>query len=347
MLASGRATLQWQRTRHENANPRWATKKGSWLTYRPDIKVLDCTIRDGGLINNSNFDDQFVRAIYEACVEAGVDYMELGYKASRKLYSPNEYGAWKYCDEDDIRRVVGDNQTPLKLSVMADAERTDYHIDILPKDKSVLDMIRVATYIHQIPTAIEMIKDAHDKGYETCINLMAISIVPEHELDEALDILSQTEVDVIYLVDSFGALYSEEIHTLASKYLRYAGDAGKKVGIHTHNNQQLAYANTIEALILGASYLDATIMGLGRGAGNCPLELLLSFLKNPKFHVRPVIKCVQEHLLPMREKIAWGYDIPYMLTGQMNLHPRSAMAFLEGNSPTDYLAFYDSMVAEE
>jgi 4-hydroxy 2-oxovalerate aldolase len=327
--------------------PRWATKKGSWLTYRPDIKVLDCTIRDGGLVNNSKFGDDFVRAIYQACVAAGVDYMEVGYKASRKLYSPTEYGCWKFCDENDIRRVVGENKTPLKLSAMADAERTDYREDILPKDQSVLDMIRVATYIHQIPTAVEMIKDAHDKGYETTLNLMAVSVVPERELDEALDILTQTDVDVIYLVDSFGALYSEEIHTLASKYLRYAGAADKKVGIHTHNNQQLAYANTIEALILGASYLDATMAGLGRGAGNCPLELLLGFLKNPKFHVRPLLKCVQEHLVPMRQGIAWGFDLPYMLTGQMNLHPRSAMAFLDGNSPTDYVAFYDSIVEEE
>ena len=154
-------------------------------------------------------------------------------------------------------------------------------------------------------------------------------------------------MDVIYLVDNFGALYSEEIHTLASKYLRYAGAADKKVGIHTHNNQQLAYANTIEALILGASYLDATMAGRGRGAGNCPLELLLGFLKNPKFHVRPLLKCVQERLLPMRQEIAWGFDLPYMPTGQMNLHPRSAMAFLDGNSPTDYVAFYDSIVEEE
>jgi 4-hydroxy 2-oxovalerate aldolase len=207
-------------------------------------------------------------------------------------------------------------------------------------------MIRVATYIHQIPAAVDMIKAIHDKGYETTINLMAVSVVPEDELDEALELLSRTEVEVIYLVDSYGSLYSEEIHALSRKYLRYAEAAGKKVGIHTHNNQQLAYANTIEALILGASYLDATLGGLGRGAGNCSLELLLGFLKNPKFHLRPVLQCLQEHVVPLREKIAWGYDIPYMLTGQLNMHPRSAMAFLDGEQRADYLAFYDSLEEE-
>ena len=242
---------------------------------------------------------------------------------------------------------MGDNDTPLKLSVMADAERTDYHEDILPKERSVLDTIRVATYIHQIPTAVDMIKDSHDKGYETTLNLMAISVVRESELDEALEILASTEVDVIYLVDSFGALYSEEIQALTAKYLKYAQAAGKKVGIHTHNNQQLAYANTIEALILGASYLDATIAGLGRGAGNCPLELLLGFLKNPKFHQRPLLQCIQDHFIPLREKMPWGFDIPYMITGQLNLHPRSAMAFLDGEDKHNYVAFYDSIMEEE
>ncbi|MCL6589064.1 MAG: aldolase catalytic domain-containing protein [Firmicutes bacterium] len=318
-------------------------KKGTWLTYRPDIKVLDCSIRDGGLLNNSNFEEDFVRAVYETCVAAGVDYMEIGYKASRKIFSPTEYGLWKFCDEDDIRRIVGENKTGLKISVMADADRTDYHEDILPKSQSVIDMVRVATYIHQIPTALDMIKDSHDKGYETTLNLMAISVVQEQELDEALEILAQTEVDVIYLVDSFGALYSEEVQALTRKYIKYAHEAGKKVGIHTHNNQQLAYANTIESLILGASFLDATIGGLGRGAGNCPLELLLSFLKNPKYHLRPVIQCIQDHIVPLRKKVTWGYDIPYMITGQLNEHPRAAMEFLDSEDNTNYISFYDSI----
>ena len=125
--------------------------KGSWVTYRPDIKILDCTVRDGGLINEHRFDDAFVRAVYHTCVAAGVDYMEMGYKASKAIYPPGDFGPWKYCDEEDVRRIVGDNPTSLKLCVMADAERTDFEKDILPKKDSVLDVVRVATYIHQIP----------------------------------------------------------------------------------------------------------------------------------------------------------------------------------------------------
>src|SRR5450759_3435547 len=156
-------------------------KKDGWIAYRPQIKLVDCTVRDGGLMNDHAFDDKMIKAVYETCVAAGIDYMELGYKSSKKIYAPDQFGCWKHCDEDDIRRIVAENPTPLKLAAMADAERTDYHEDILPAEKSVLDMIRVATYIHQIPEALDMIKDAHDKGYETTVNIMAASTVQEQE----------------------------------------------------------------------------------------------------------------------------------------------------------------------
>jgi len=318
-----------------------------WIGYRPEIKVLDCTVRDGGLMSNHQFDDAVVKAIYQACVEAGIDYMELGYKSSKRIYSPTEFGPWKFCTEDDVRRIVGDNESSLKLSVMADAERTDYHEDILPKEQSVLDMVRVATYIHQIPIAIDMIKDAADKGYETTCNLMAISTVQESQLRSALEALAESPVGTIYVVDSFGSLYSEQIRDFTRLYLQYAESAGKIVGIHTHNNQQLAYANTIEGLVQGANRLDGSLAGLGRGAGNCPMELLVGFLHNPKLRLRPLLRCIRDHIEPMRERLRWGFAIPYMITGQLNQHPRDAMKFMEGADTEDIVSFFDLMLDEE
>ncbi|MFH1023013.1 MAG: aldolase catalytic domain-containing protein [Planctomycetota bacterium] len=318
--------------------------KGAWVGYRPEIKVLDCTIRDGGLMNDHKFEDGLVRGVYDACVRAGVDYLELGYKASKKVFAPASHGAWKFCDEDALRRITGDNPTDLKLAVMADAERTDYHTDILPKEKSVIDLVRVATYIHQIPTALDMIKDAHDKGYETTVNLMAVSTVPDQELEGGLEGLAESEVEAIYLVDSFGFLYGEQIQYLMKKYLRHARAAGKDVGIHTHNNQQLAFANTVEAIVQGANRLDASMGGLGRGAGNCSMELLLNFLHNPKYDLRHILACVRDHIEPLRSQFQWGYDIPYMLTGQLNQHPRAAIRFLAGEDRKDYVKFYDTIM---
>jgi 4-hydroxy 2-oxovalerate aldolase len=316
---------------------------GRWITYREEIKLMDCTIRDGGLMNKHMFNDSVVKAVYEACVKGGIDYMELGYKASDKIFSRDDFGAWKFCSEDDMRAIVGDNDTKLKLSVMADTERTDTN-DILPANESVVDMIRVATYIHQIPAALDVAQDAKEKGYETTVNIMAISTVPEKELDEALELVAQSSVDYIYLVDSFGSLYSEQVQYLMGKYLRYANANGKQLGMHAHNNQQLAFANTIEALILGANILDGSMAGLGRGAGNCPTESLLGFLHNPKFKLRPVLNCIQNHIEPLREELGWGPDIPYMITGLMNRHPRAAIEFNESDDRGNYVKFFDKII---
>ncbi len=326
------------------------TPASRWISYRPEIKVVDCTIRDGGLMNNHHFDDSVVKAVYDACVAGGVDYMELGYKASRKGIKAGEHGCWKYCLEEDLRRIVGDNSTELKLCVMADAERCDYHEDIPPKKDSIVDMIRVATYISQVPTALDMVKDAHDKGYETTLNLMAASTVPDRELNEGLELMSESEAKAIYVVDSFGSLYSEQVQHLVKKYLGYCRALGKEVGVHMHNNMQLAYANTIEGIVLGANFLDATMAGLGRGAGNCPMELLIAFLHNPKYDLRPVLECVQNHIEPMRAKLLWGFDLPYLLTGMLNQHPRMAIKFKEAEvkgQKGDILHFYDSVTGSE
>jgi len=322
------------------------TSASRWVSYRPEIKLVDCTIRDGGLMNNHLFGDETVADVYQACVNSGIDYMEIGYKNSKRIFSPSEHGAWKFCTEDDIRRIVGDNDTPLKLSAMADAEKSDYQEDILPSEESVLDMIRVASYIHQVPLALDMIKDAHDKGYETTINLMAISIIQERDLDEALELLADSEVETLYVVDSFGALYSEQVHYFVDKFLKYAEQSGKQVGMHAHNNQQLAFANTIEATIVGANMLDASIAGLGRGAGNCQLELLVSFLHNPKLQLKPILECIQQSIEPLREKLMWGFDVSYLITGLLNQHPRAAMEFNAKGDKGNITEFFDIMNAK-
>ena len=318
-------------------------RKGDLMSFRPDIKVVDATIRDGGLVNNFFFDDEFIRELYKTNVKAGVDYMEFGYKASKDMFDVNEFGKWKFCDEESIRDIVGENNTDLKICVMADVGRTDFRNDIPPKKDSVVDLIRIATYIHQIPAAIEMIEYCHEMGYETSCNIMAVSTATERNIDQALELLGQSPVDVIYLVDSYGSLYPEQVHELSKVYLEKAEKYGKKIGIHAHNNQQLAFANTIEAVSTGVSYIDATMMGMGRGSGNCAMEAILGFLKNPKFKIVPVLKFVQNRMLPLKEQgLKWGYDIPYLVTGILNVHPRTAIAAVKEND-TNYAGFYAAM----
>ncbi len=321
-----------------------APRKGNMMTVRNDLKVLDATIRDGGLCNNFEFTDEFVTELYKTNIKSGVDYMEFGYRASKKMFDPKEFGKWKFCDEEDIRKIVGENVSDMKISVMADVGRCDFKEDFIPKSESVIDMVRVACYIHQIPAAVEMVEHFHALGYETTCNIMAISQAKTEDIEEALDMLGNSGVDVIYLVDSYGSLYPETAAELAKIYLEAGEKYGKSIGFHAHNNQNLAFANTIETMSYGVSYLDATAMGMGRGAGNCAMELLLGFLKNPKYNLYSLLTFIENYMLPLKASgVQWGYDIQYMLTGQLNRHPRAAMAFTADNR-TDYCDFYTSLL---
>jgi 4-hydroxy 2-oxovalerate aldolase len=309
--------------------------------YIKEIKVLDCTVRDGGLMNKWQFSKELVKSVYESCVEAGIDYMEIGYISSENKFSRKEFGPWKFCSESDIRGIVGENKTNTKLSVLADIGRIDFD-DIRPKSESVIDMFRIACYDHQINKAIELAHHVIDKGYEATINLMAVTTVTERSLNEVLDDVAKSRVETFYLVDSFGSMYSEDVQSLMKKYK----DAlpGRTIGFHGHNNMQLGFANTIECIIQGATLLDATMLGIGRGAGNCPLELLVSFLKNPKYKLKPILKTIQEHIKPLQEDIDWGYFLPYMISGSMNEHPKNAMAWMDSDKKEDYVGFFEDTI---
>ncbi len=312
--------------------------------FREKIKVLDCTIRDGGLINNHDFDIEFVRAVYMALSAAGVDYMEIGYKNSRKLFSPQEYGKWKFCNDEDIRKVIEGIESKTKISVMVDVDRVDID-DVVCRKDSPVHMVRVASYVKDIDKAIYLVNHFADKGYETTVNIMAISRALDNELTECLQQLEgECKANVVYIVDSFGALYQETTEFLVKKAKSILKT--KEVGIHAHNNQQLAFGNTIEAVIHNANYIDATVYGLGRAAGNCPLELVLGFLKNPKFDIRPVLDLISERFILLREKMEWGYIIPYAITGILDEHPRAAIALRNSDKKENYRAFYESLVEE-
>ena len=315
----------------------------SLLGYRDSVKVVDATLRDGGLVNDFYFTDEFVKKLYETNIKAGVDYMEFGYRASKAVFDESKFGKWKFCADEHIREIVGDNNTGLKIAIMADIGRHDKN-DFDMKVNSPVDLVRVAAYIHQMPEAIDMVCDAAKKGYETTCNIMAISNSSIDDVKVALEMLTDTPVNCIYIVDSFGSLYPEQIARLSDLYLNYAAKTGKSVGIHAHDNQKLAFANTIEAVGDGVDWLDATYMSMGRGAGNCAMENLIGFLKNPKYNVYPVFQFVEEYMTKLKaDGVTWGYDMQYLMTGLLNQHPRTAIQFTK-EKRTDYSEFYKEIL---
>eukprot|EP00670_Eutreptiella_braarudii_P007060 CAMPEP_0174282902 /NCGR_PEP_ID=MMETSP0809-20121228/3484_1 /TAXON_ID=73025 ORGANISM="Eutreptiella gymnastica-like, Strain CCMP1594" /NCGR_SAMPLE_ID=MMETSP0809 /ASSEMBLY_ACC=CAM_ASM_000658 /LENGTH=719 /DNA_ID=CAMNT_0015377423 /DNA_START=32 /DNA_END=2191 /DNA_ORIENTATION=+ len=316
----------------------------AFYEYRPSVRVIDCTIRDGGLMNKWRFTDDFVRAVYEANVAAGVDYMEIGYFTSEKYFKRSEVGPWRFCATDDLRRIVGENKTGIKLAGMADIGRID-PCDIPMKKDSLLDLVRVACYNHQIDEAIELANLCLERGYEVSINLMAVAKNTLAEIDACLEKVAKTKVHMFYLADSFGSLYGEQVRLLIRRYVEAL--PGKQIGFHGHHNQQLGMANSIDAITEGANMVDGSILGLGRGAGNTPTENVLCFLRNPKYNVRPIFDVVENQFYELKKTVEWGLSVPYLIAGVRNEHPKEAMAWEAAGKSKDGLGFYDKFVAAD
>ncbi|GIP54956.1 MULTISPECIES: aldolase catalytic domain-containing protein [Paenibacillus] len=307
-------------------------------------KIVDCTIRDGGLVNNWDFSVEFVQKLYAGLNEAGVDYMEIGYKNSPKLLKgADQAGPWRFLNDDFLKKVIPQKGNT-KLSALVDIGRVDEN-DILPRSESLLDLIRVACYVKDVDKALKLVQVFHDRGYETTLNIMALSNVMENELLEAFEMIKESVVDVVYIVDSYGSLDYKDMDYLVNKFKTHLPN--KRLGVHTHNNMQLAFSNTLVAADLGVEFLDASVYGMGRAAGNCPTELLVTHLKNTNYKLRPMLEVLEQLLIPLREKEEWGYLIPYMITGSLDEHPRSAMALRASEDKDKAVDFYDKLTTPE
>lgn len=306
-------------------------------------KIVDCTVRDGGLVNNWDFSVEFVQDLYESLNAAGVEYMEIGYKNSPKLLkSEGKEGPWRFLDDSFLRDIITKKNT--KLSALVDVGRVD-EADVLPRSESMLDLIRVATYARDTAKAIELGTLFHERGYETTINIMALSNVMDNELNESLAMINDSPIDYVYIVDSFGSLDPDDFRYLVEKFQRSLKN--KRLGVHTHNNMQLAFANTLAAAHLGVELLDASVFGMGRAAGNTPTELLLAKITRPEYDLRPVLGMIEKHMIKLREKEEWGYLIPDMITGMLDEHPRSAMGWRASDKRNNFVDFYDKMTTPE
>jgi 4-hydroxy 2-oxovalerate aldolase len=305
---------------------------------RRRVQVLDCTIRDGGICNNWYFDHALVNRCFTALAESRVDYMEVGYRTREGVFGRDKVGPWRFCDEEELQRVVAPGR--IKLSAMVDIGRIG-ETDIPRKQDTVIDVVRVAAYAHQMDEALRIANDCIDKGYETFLQLMAVSEVSVDELDKVLMQIAASEVHAVYIVDSYGALFPYHVRYLVRKYMNYLGGT-KRVGAHFHNNQQQAFANTIAAIDEGVDFVDATIHGIGRGAGNCPLELLLFYLDNPKYDASPILDLVDE-FATLRDSLRWGYHLPYAITGYFNTHPRDGIRRMSSDDRYKCRDFYESL----
>jgi len=284
-----------------------------------NVKILDCTIRDGGYLNNWNFEKNIVREIYRASSDSSVDFFEIGFKSSEKFFKREEFGMWRFSDESDIRDVTKDI-SGAKIGLMIDYGKINEN-EIIEKEHSIVSMIRVAAHKNQIAEALNMIEHIKDKGYKTSIQMMGYSAFTDKEQEIVVKYLEDSNVDYAYIADSYGSILPYQIQGLFEPLMEIPGI---KIGFHPHNSMQMAFANSLEAIKAGVNIIDGSIYGMGRGSGNLPLEIMISYLQLcgiKKYNVIPILHCIDKYFLDYQKKLHWGYQLHYLLSGLFGCHP--------------------------
>ena len=285
----------------------------------PKLKILDCTIRDGGYLNNWHFDLKLVREVYRAHSRSGVDFVEIGFRSTDKYFDPKQYGCWRFTPESLVSEVVKGISGPA-VSLMVDFGKVDIE-DIPDRKNSIVNMYRVAVHKDKVLQAIELCNAISDKGYIASIQLMGIVNYTEDDFNQILKSLKDSKITYVYFADSYGSLLPSDIKSIFNRL----SITGKKIGFHAHNNLQLGFANTLEAIKNGVDIVDGTVYGIGRGAGNLPIEILLSYLEKNSaknsYNTLPVLDIIDRYMLDIHKDLKWGYDLSYMLSGMFEVHP--------------------------
>ncbi len=273
------------------------------------FKILDCTLRDGGLANNFQFSEQMIQNHILLMARSSIDCIELGYKKTR-MGMPLEA-----CEDQYIKKLLEPIQsqiTQVKFAFMVDAGGYDETL-LVKQSESPFQIARLAFYEYEFPKVERISRTLAALGYEVWLNLMAVSTVSFDRLEELLSEISQYQwIRGFYLVDSNGALYPQQTQKLGQEMILKMPHF--QLGIHTHNNLQLALANSLVAKELGFNYYDGSLYGVGRGGGNCPIELLIPSIKGEGADFGAIFDSICP-LDPLYKKQR------SLMTGLYNVHP--------------------------
>ena len=286
-----------------------------------NLKLLDCTFRDGGYYTNWDFDARLVEEYVSVMNHSGISNVEVGFRN----FPDNKYrGAFYYCHDEYIRRL-GFSEG-IALFVMVDAtsfaRSSDVQRDVrklfVDADLSPITGVRVATRLEDLNLAVKAAKAIKSLGYRVFLNIMQIAAESSDDIQSAIKSIDPSDVEVIYFADSLGEMTQTDIDQVVS--VIRSGWVGE-IGIHAHDNQGLGASNTVGAVKHGVTWLDGTIAGMGRGAGNAQTESLLlelpSLLENPKVIFNLAIAKFE----PMKKDFGWGSSFLYTLAAKQSVHP--------------------------
>jgi 4-hydroxy 2-oxovalerate aldolase len=285
------------------------------------LELLDCTIRDGGYVNNWDFTIDHVINYYSAVSDSGIEYFECGF-----IYNnpDSSKGIWWNVSEKEISLLKNSKKNGSKLCAMTPSNC----IHLIDKRIPGLDMIRVLFNIKKTPEIDTMyfshyLERLTNLGYKVCINIAYVDLLTDSELEKILSICTK-EIYAVYIADTFGSLTSDSIQHLFSKISSKLPNC--KLGFHGHNNTQNAISNSLFARKIGASLIDCTLSGLGRGGGNTPLEIFLLYLqKEHEYNILPLLNYLQSKNISSENCL----KILYTLTGIQKQHPDLALETFE------------------
>lgn len=299
-----------------------------------NFKILDCTLRDGGFHTNWDFNSELVNSYIKSINHLKIDELEIGFRFTDK---DGWLGKFAYTTEETLDQLSIREDLDVGVMIFSGEFVINNQINIkllnkifpLDRSKSRIDFIRIATYLDNLDNAILIAAELKNKGYHTSLHLMKIHSTEDEEFIKIAKKAEINEIDRVYFADSLGSMFPENIQNVV-KMLKteYSGP----IGLHAHNNLGLAFINSIAAVDAGATWIDGTLTGIGRGPGNTKLEeLLLHYFENDDEYNDSLINLLEEYFYPIQEKYKWGTNPFYFLAGKYNIHPSYLQDMIEND----------------
>ncbi|MED3793807.1 3-deoxy-manno-octulosonate cytidylyltransferase [Niallia alba] len=291
------------------------------------INILDCTLRDGGYINNWLFGRKQTIQIIDSLIESNIDIIECGY-LDTGIDSNINSTRFKSVEEFDLLISEVTIKNDVKFFLMVDYTPL-ISLDCIPdisETKGYLKGIRMTFHRKNYKEAMDFAKGLLLKGYEVCIQPMVTSSYRDEELLELLSLVNNLEIFAFYIVDSFGTMDNNDIERMYH-LVNYNLNPYIRLGFHSHNNKQLAYSNSVKFLNLTnerSAIIDASVYGMGRGAGNLNTEIISEYLNKTngeKYKIEPLLQIIDNVLKMIKDKFSWGYSIEYFISASKNCHP--------------------------
>ncbi len=306
------------------------------------VRVLDVTLRDGGCVNNFNFGAEDMSEILSALEASGVEYIELGYIDDK---AGSEYGRTQYINEQAIKHLLTEKKQGITYVAMMDYGKFDVD-GLASRTDSDIDGIRLAFHKKNRKDIIAVGRTILNKGYKLFVQPMLGLHYTEREMLDLINDVNTCLPDAsgFYIVDSFGEMHGEDIKRLL-KLFDESLSPNMLIGLHSHNNLQLSYANALEMLKADVKHelmLDCSILGMGKGAGNLNTELLLQHLNTnggKNYKLLPILSVIDRVLNRIRAEYYWGYAVEYYLSSAYHCTPSYASHFYNKHMlPIDQVA---------